>query len=276
MGKTRLVEEAVRRIPRPGVTVITGHCYAMEAGTPYQLISDLMRNAAGQIADQLSSAMRVELAQLVPELQDGPGTAGRLCHAGCQHPAARGRDPVIRLLAPSGGGLWLVTEDLHWADPASLACLNHALRRCSDLPLMVLATLRDEEVSFDSPLMDWPTSSVHTPAPTTLIRVPPLPLEQLQNLVSQLVGRGTRPLASLLHLETAGNPFFVVETLRALVELGVLYAEPMAGGCALTCAGTHGLLMSDVLRVIQGRVRRLVTRCAGGADRRFGDRTRHP
>jgi tetratricopeptide (TPR) repeat protein len=166
---------------------------------------------------------------------------------------------VIRLLASSGGGLWLVTEDLHWADPASLACLNHALRRCSDLPLMVLATLRDEEVSFDSPLMDWPTSSVHAPAPTTLIRVPPLPLEQLQDLVSQLVGRGTRPLASLLHLETAGNPFFVVETLRALVEQGVLYAEPDGWRLrADVLPEPTGLPMSDVvLRVIQGRVRRL-------------------
>ena len=261
VGKTRLVEEAANRVPGPGVTVITGHCYAMEAGTPYQLISDLMSHAVGRVAGQLSPAQRADLAQLVPDLQANGSAAARSGVA----PDASIRlqeavTQVIRLLASAGEGLWLVTEDLHWADPASLACLNHALRRCHDLPLMVLATLRDEEVSFDSPLMDWPTSSVHAPAPTTLIRVPPLPLEQLQNLVTQLVGQGTRPLASLLHLETAGNPFFVVETLRALVEQGVLYAES-GGGWRLRAdvlPEPTGLPMSDVvLRVIQGRMRRL-------------------
>jgi DNA-binding SARP family transcriptional activator/tetratricopeptide (TPR) repeat protein len=258
MGKTRLVEEAAQRIPGPGVTVITGHCYAMEAGTPYQLISDLMESAMDRLTDELSPALRADLAPVVPALQKNgrvtaptPDASIRLQEAVTQ---------VIRRLAASGEGLWLVTEDLHWADPASLACLNHALRRCHDLPLMVLATLRDEEVSFDSPLMDWPTSSVHAPAPTTLIRLPALPRDQLQQLVSQLVGQGTRPLAALLHLETAGNPFFVVETLHALIEQGVLYAD-VGGGWRLRAdvlPEPTGLPVSDVvLRVIRGRVRRL-------------------
>jgi DNA-binding SARP family transcriptional activator len=256
MGKTRLVEEAAHRIPGPGVTVITGHCYAMEAGTPYQLISDLMQNTDSRVIDQVPPATRADLALLVPALQ--PNVAYPTSDANIRLQEAVTQ--VIRLLAASGEGLWLVTEDLHWADPASLACLNHALRRCNDLPLMVLATLRDEEVSFDSPLMDWPTSSVHAPAPTTLIRLPPLPHEQLQNLVSQLVGQGTRPLASRLYLETAGNPFFVVETLRALIEQGVFYAESSSGWQLRTerLPEPTGLPMSDVvLRVIRGRVRRL-------------------
>jgi DNA-binding SARP family transcriptional activator len=264
MGKTRLVEEAGHRIPGPRVTVITGHCYAMEAGTPYQLVSDLMRSAVDRVIDQLSPAMRADLALLIPALLPGNGRTGDTARSGITPDASirlqEAVTQVIRLLASSGEGLWLVTEDLHWADPASLACLNHALRRCHDLPLMVLATLRDEEVSFDSPLMDWPTSSVHAPAPTTLIRLPPLPLEQLQHLVSQLVERDTRPLASLLHLETAGNPFFIVETLRALIEQGVLYTEPGSGWQLHThvLPEPTGLPMSDVvLRVIQGRVRRL-------------------
>jgi tetratricopeptide (TPR) repeat protein len=156
--------------------------------------------------------------------------------------------------------LWLVAEDLHWADPASLACLNHALRRCSDLPLMVLATLRDEEVSFDSPLMDWPTSSVHAPAPTTVIQLHPLPLDQLHTLLEQFVEDETSRLASLLHVETAGNPFFLVETLRALIEQGVLYTESGKGWRVRVGALSQhrDLPMSEVvLRVIRGRMRRL-------------------
>ncbi|MBN1201738.1 MAG: AAA family ATPase [Anaerolineae bacterium] len=264
MGKTRLVEEAVSRVPGPAVTVITGNCYAMEAGTPYQLISDLMYKAVDRVADRLDPVARADLAQLVPALQpDPPGVAihrpGRTPDASVRLQEAVAQ--VIRLLASSGFGLWLVTEDLHWADPASLACLNHALRRCHDLPLMVLATLRDEEVSFDSPLMDWPTSSVHAPAPTTHIHLPPLPLAQLTRLLSQVIEQDTGQLAPLLFRETAGNPFFVVETLRALVEQGILYAD-QHGGWQLRPGALPeqpaDLPLSDtVLRMIQGRVRRL-------------------
>jgi DNA-binding SARP family transcriptional activator len=237
MGKTRLVEEAARHIPGPG---------------------ELMDKAVGGVIDQLAPALRDDLAPVVPALQKNSGAAPPTLDASIRLQEAVTQ--VIRLSAASGEGLWLVAEDLHWADPASLACLNHALRRCHDLPLMVLATLRDEEVSFDSPLMDWPTSSVHAPAPTTLIRLPALPRDQLQQLVAQLVAQGTRPLAALLHLETAGNPFFVVETLHALIEQGVLYAD--ASGTwrlrAEVLPEPTGLPVSDVvLRVIRGRVRRL-------------------
>ena len=263
MGKTRLVSEAASHISGPGTQVITGHCYAMEAGTPYQLIAELMHGVIELGADELSPGMRSDLAQLVPALRSAFGEE-HVTEMGLQPDATvRLQEAVtqaIRLLAATEGGLWLVTEDLHWADPASLACLNHALRRCHDLPLMVLATLRDEEVSFDSPIMDWPTNSVHAPAPTTRIQLAPLQPEQLNDLLVQVVADDTSELMSLLHLETAGNPFFVVETLRALVEQNILYAEP-DGSWQIKAEGLPeptGLPMSDVvLRVIQGRIRRL-------------------
>ena len=263
MGKTRLVEEAVARIPGRGVTVISGNCYAMEAGTPYQLISEWMLKAADCVMPRLSQAARVDLAQLVPAFQ--PPSAPLTVPRSTTLPDAAVRlqeavTQVIRLMAAQDNGLWLVAEDLHWADPASLACLNHALRRCRDLPLMVLATLRDEEVSFDSPLMDWPTSSVHAPAPTTLIQLPPLLPTQLHHLLGGLVGDDANRLTDWLHQETAGNPLFVVETLRAMIEQGVLVTE--SGGTwrlrGPVMAQQADLPMSDVvLRVIRGRIRRL-------------------
>ena len=263
MGKTRLVEEAARQIPGPGVVIVMGNCYAMEAGTPYQLIADLVRNAADRLAGKLPPAARADLAYLAPGLAPGsppaiPGEAGSAPDMSLRLQEAFTQ--VVRALAAGAEGLWLVAEDLHWADPASLACLNHALRRCADLPVLALATLRDEEVLFDSPLMDWPTSSVHAPAPTTIIRLAPLALDHVDRLVRQIVESGAARLAPLLHHETAGNPFFVVETLRAMIEQGVLHLG--SGGQwrlradALTEASD--LPMSDaMLRVIRGRVRRL-------------------
>ncbi|MCD4685470.1 MAG: AAA family ATPase, partial [Anaerolineae bacterium] len=69
MGKTRLVNEAAQRIPGADVVTITGHCYAMEAGTPYQLIADLMRRSVDRVVDQLNLSVRDDLALIVPSLQ---------------------------------------------------------------------------------------------------------------------------------------------------------------------------------------------------------------
>ena len=263
MGKTRLVEEAVRRIAGPDVRVLTGHCYAMEAGTPYQLIADLMRGSVEEVWAQLSPNVRANLAQIAPLPLPSSATAPSTPLPPPPNLSVHVQEAVAQVvlgLLQDSAGLWLITEDLHWADPASLAVLNYVLRRCADLPLMVLATLRDEEVSFDSPLMNWPTMSVSAPAPTTVVQLSPLRAHQLENLVTQLVGTEATVLTRLLYHETAGNPFFVVETLRALVEQGVLYPASGGGWQLRTDAlpQRSDLPVSDVvLRVIRGRVRRL-------------------
>lgn len=263
MGKSRLVQEAAARLPGSGVTVITGNCYAMEAGTPYQMIAEVMHAALAHLDEPLDPVTRADLIQLVPSLQANARESQVIRLAAAPDTAVRLQEAVttvIRRLASSGRGLWLIAEDLHWADPASLACLNHALRRCAELPFMVLATLRDEEVSFDSPLMDWPSNSVHAPAPTTRIQLGPLPPERVHDLLGQITaGNDAARLLTFLTRETAGNPFFMVETLRALIEQGILRDD---GGAWRLANGApvenEALPISDVvLQTIRGRIRRL-------------------
>lgn len=265
IGKTRLLAEAGRQIPGADATVLTGNCYAMEAGTPYQLITDLLHSASDLIEGDLPASTRADLAQLVPALAPAQGSTATPTTTAVST-SVRLQEAVtdaFRLLAGRGDGLWLIAEDLHWADPASLACLNHALRRINDLPLLVLASLRDEEVSYDSPLLDWPRNAVHAPAPTTHIQIAPLPASELARLVEQTIAGHAPELAPLLYEETAGNPFFIVETLRALIEQDVLVQSD--SGWTLREGGlpqTSDVPVSEVvLQVIQGRIRRL-TRAA--------------
>ncbi|WP_119072285.1 ATP-binding protein [Aggregatilinea lenta] len=264
MGKSRLVQEAAERLPGSDVTIITGNCYAMEAGTPYQMIADVMHAALEHLDEPLDPVTRADLIQLVPSLQANVRESQVIRLSAAPDTAVRLQEAVttvIRRLASSGRGLWLIAEDLHWADPASLSCLNHALRRCAELPFMVLATLRDEEVSFDSPLMDWPSNSVHAPAPTTRIQLRPLAPDVVRDLLGQITtGNDAGRLLAFLNRETAGNPFFMVETLRALIEQDIL-REGDDGTWHLTNGapvGDEALPLSDVvLQTIRGRIRRL-------------------
>ncbi|MBN1565680.1 MAG: hypothetical protein JXA10_17685, partial [Anaerolineae bacterium] len=95
--------------------------------------------------------------------------------------------------------------------------------------------------------------------PTTRVQLVSLQPAQLSDLLAQIMTDDPADLMALLQTETAGNPFFVVETLRALVEQEILYTNN--GGWQIDAAGLPeptGLPMSDVvLRVIQGRIRRL-------------------
>ncbi|HML20455.1 MAG TPA: BTAD domain-containing putative transcriptional regulator [Aggregatilinea sp.] len=264
MGKSRLVQEAAARLPGAGVTLLTGSCYAMEAGTPYHMIAEVMNAALPHLDEPLDPVTRADLIQLVPSLQANARESQVIRLTAAPDTAVRLQEAVttvLRRLASTGRGLWLIAEDLHWADPASLACLNHALRRCAELPFMVLATLRDEEVSFDSPLLDWPSNSVHAPAPTTRIQLGPLPPERVHDLLGQITaGSDADRLMAFLTRETAGNPFFMVETLRALLEQGILRRDEqgilhLSNGIPVESDGLP--LSGVVLQTIRGRIRRL-------------------
>lgn len=265
VGKSRLVQEAAAQLPGPDVTILTGKCYAMEAGTPYQLIAEVVQGALAYVPVPLDEVTHADLAQLLPAAPVAAGAAPVMRPASPPDASVRLQEAVttvLRHLAAAGGGLWLIAEDLHWADPASLACLNHALRRCDDLPFLVLATLRDEELPFDSPLMDWPAHSVHAPAPTTHIPLRRLPPDDVRALLAQVTDEAdSARLLAFLDRETAGNPFFMVETLRALIDRGVLEAANNGDRWSLTerlpLEGEALPISEVVAQTIRGRVRRL-------------------
>ncbi|BAL91652.1 hypothetical protein AMIS_64320 [Actinoplanes missouriensis 431] len=129
IGKTAVVEEAVARAAAAGVTVLTGRADPDEGAPafwPWRRLLDC------------------GLPGLTPDLLDtvGAGDTGetpaaarfRVMHAvlGALRTAAAGRD----------GGLVLVLEDLHWADPASLALLELVCREVAGTRLLVIATAR--------------------------------------------------------------------------------------------------------------------------------------
>jgi transcriptional regulator with AAA-type ATPase domain/tetratricopeptide (TPR) repeat protein len=109
--------------------------------------------------------------------------------------------------------LALVFEDLHWIDGETQALLEGLVESLPGARLLLLVSHRSEYAH------DWGCSTSYTQ-----LRIDPLPREGAEELLEVLLGTdpGLGPLKRLLIERTEGNPLFVEESVRALVETGAV------------------------------------------------------
>jgi tetratricopeptide (TPR) repeat protein len=130
-------------------------------------------------------------------------------------------------VADEGGGLVLVLDDLHWATKPTLLMLVHVVRAAAvdHVRLLVVGTYRDTDLDRTHPLSAVlgdlrRVDGVHR------IPVDPLDHAEVVEYMEQAAGHpldeAGRVLASRVHDETEGNPFFVAEVLRYLTETGAV------------------------------------------------------
>jgi DNA-binding CsgD family transcriptional regulator/tetratricopeptide (TPR) repeat protein len=103
----------------------------------------------------------------------------------------------------------IVLEDLHWADEATLDLLRHVGRRLKDLPVVMLATYRDDGLSARDPLRIV-LGELGTQRTTRRIDLAPLS----RTAVDELAAGAAATSGNELYRLTGGNPFFVSEVLR--------------------------------------------------------------
>ncbi|MFL9895191.1 trifunctional serine/threonine-protein kinase/ATP-binding protein/sensor histidine kinase [Paraburkholderia sp. RL17-381-BIF-C] len=117
--------------------------------------------------------------------------------------------------------LALFLDDLQWLDAATLDLLEDLLTGSELRHLMLVGAYRDNEVNDTHPLMVKLQAIAHTGARIAEITLAPLASGHIQQLIAEALRCGREhiePLAQLVHDKTAGNPFFVVQFLHALVE----------------------------------------------------------
>ena len=252
IGKTRLAAELARRAHAEGATVLWGRCDE-ELGTGYQPF----REALGQALEHLddSGLADAELARLVPEI--APRLPERPPVAEGDPEAARLRlfEAVVRVLdrVADSGPLLLVLDDLHWAGQPTLLLLRHLLRALTPCPLLVVGTYRDTDLDRTHPL-----SAVLADL-RRMQNVERLGLDGLDEKgVAEFVERAAGhdlderalDLARAVHEETEGNPFFIVQILRHLVETGAIYQDD---GVWTSARGIEELGIPEGVREVVGR-----------------------
>jgi predicted ATPase len=201
IGKTALADRLARQATDAQVTVLAGHCYDRTETPPY--------------------GPWIEIAQRVQSLPDGANAppVPRLDGATSQADLfTQARDFLVALTAARP--LLLVLEDLHWADSASLDLLRFVAHGVAELPLLLLATYRGEDVDRRHPLAGLVPLLVRE-APTERLNLRPLDTEAAQALVRvryALAERAARRLALYLIERTEGNALFLTELLRSLED----------------------------------------------------------
>jgi class 3 adenylate cyclase/tetratricopeptide (TPR) repeat protein len=118
----------------------------------------------------------------------------------------------------------VVMEDLHWADRSSVELLRRLLPLSTEAPLLFLLVAR--ETPFGVPGLDLQLAVPEDEAHTELELVP-LSQEETSVLISNLLGDSQVPPALQDHIrrKAEGNPLFVEEIIRALMQEGALVQE---------------------------------------------------
>jgi predicted ATPase len=261
-GKSRLLWEFVHSDETRGWVVLESRSVSYGKATTYLPVIDLLKGyfqlADRPSADDVRATVSARLAGLDPALAWAASPVLALLDVTVDDPQWAALDPAQRrrrtldavkalLFAESRQRrLLIVFEDLHWIDSETQALLDELMESLAGLRILLCVNYRPEYEHR------WASQPFYTE-----IRVDPLGARNAEELLGALVGR-TDALAELREdlIERAqGNPFFLEESVRTLVETGTLLGEP--GAYRLARPLTSIEIPGTVQSIIAARIDRL-------------------
>jgi predicted ATPase len=234
IGKTRTSRELAAHATRLGAQVLWGRCHSDQGAPPYWPWVQVIRSyLLGYSHEQVRSQMgpgAADIAEVVPEVRERwPGLQSP---PALEPQQARFRlfDSITRFFkqASQAQPLVVMLDNLHWADRSSLQLLEFLAQEMAESRLLLLGTNRDMELTRRHPL---------TQTLGELVREPLFQRVLLRGLSQEEVGQfiqvtsGFTPpgnLVSVVHTQTEGNPLFMGEVVRLLLQDGGL--TPSASG----------------------------------------------
>jgi class 3 adenylate cyclase/tetratricopeptide (TPR) repeat protein len=231
IGKTRIASEVARQAHDEGAMVVLGRCdeHLAAAHAPWtELLRQVVSNSGDEVIVEHVARHGGEITRLVPDLarrapdapppaQTDPDTERLLLFEAVVHllAAAAVNDPLV-----------IILDDAHWADTGSVHLLRHVVGHIDpDTHLLLVVTYRDTDVDRGHPL-SAALADLHRTAGTERIALRGLDEAGMRAFLEAAGGHPLADeglvLAQRLAVETDGNPFFVTEVLRHLVETGAI------------------------------------------------------
>src|SRR5712692_3130345 len=290
IGKTRLTTEFVRWAQAQGADVLAGRALQTGRQLPYQPLIDVLRRQLEQERapdDLLSDVWLAELCRLLPELRDRypdlpvPATDEALGHHRLFEATAR----LVQLWA-ARRPLVLLLDDMQWADTATLDLLLYLARSLAEqpAPVLLLLNLRTGAESCSGVQSTWLMALKRTRMPLNVRVLAAFTQEETQQFMQALawaeqpleVGNNGStggcpekreastfrealvPFANWLYFQTQGQPLYLVETLKGLLEREIMLPSLQENGTWGLVLRTELLAQTPVGELIPSSVRELI------------------
>ena len=238
VGKTRLAEEASAVAATFGFSALTGRCFEEVGSPPYGPFLEMV-NAA-------TNAMPAMSMQFFDSLLDRGEVGPQL---GLDHGPVRGLTArsefamaFMEFLSASAhqNPLMLILDDLQWADTESTDLLRLLARRCRELPVVIVATYRDDEIDMTSPFARA-LDELNSKHLAIDMHLSVLAIDDIRAMLSTR-SPGHQPpaaMATVLLQASGGNAFYFEELCGYLAEEGKLcepefgmFSEPEFAACS--------------------------------------------
>ncbi len=264
IGKTTVTEQLLTYVAMRGGRTLVGHCY--EEGSlalPYLPFVEAMRSyALVRESDALEAELGTgagEVARIVSEIRDRVAVE--------MPPPGNPEEERFRLFqavatflrnASSAQALCIVLEDLQDGDKGTMELLVYLARSLSGARLLIVGTYRDVEVDRRHPL-SAALADLRRAENFTRIPLRGLTPEEVQRMLSNIAGQDVPyVLAEAIYRQTEGNPLFIQEVARYILESGLARRE---GGQWVADASLLTQIPEGLRDVIGKRLTRLSEEC---------------
>jgi len=223
VGKSRLVTEAKVWGHQNGIEILRGNCFELDRMLPFGPILDLLRGYTKvHSAEKLKSAATELVKRLLdvrlptPEIHPMPSLDP-------SQEKQRYFQALDELFIENTSGLLLIVEDIHWCDDTSLEFLLHFARQISTTPILLLLTYRNDELHASLVHFLAVLDQARLASELALDRLSQADVETMIAAIFEQSQPIKKEFAGAIYSLTDGNPFFVEETLKALMALGDIY-----------------------------------------------------
>jgi len=221
VGKSRLVREVVDEARRERMPILAGRGTPVGGTVAFRPFSEALfsyfRGAAIPDGPELEP-FRTALARLVPEWRRGASQ-------GTDDSIVLLSEALLRLLRVVGGerGCLLILEDLHWADPETLAIVDYLAENLASEPVVCVCTVRSEESSSALDLVHG-LEARRVGATIRLARLEPADTAAMARACLS-AAELPQAVQGLVSANSDGLPFFVEELLAGAVSAGALVQD---------------------------------------------------
>jgi class 3 adenylate cyclase/tetratricopeptide (TPR) repeat protein len=228
VGKSRLTAELLAQLGSQA-TVLHGRCLPYGEGITFWPMVSILMGAVGIEDRDPESVARRKLSELLGRDGKADGDTEFVCDAlapligfGTEKGIQETYWAIRKLFERLGerGSLVVALDDIHWAEPTLLDLVEYLADWIRSVPVLLVCQARPE-------LLDTRPGWVGARDNASLIALAPLSGAQTDGLIRELVGGIDLPAEARARIATVaeGNPLFVEETLRMLVDHGVLRSD---------------------------------------------------